>query len=87
MSTSWLLENFDASLFGTNIFEGSDHEMGNAFVPMTNGRITALRWYRANSDANQKPTILRVWDTTTTTVLYSISPVQTVPALGGNSKL
>jgi hypothetical protein len=82
MSASWLFENFNQALFGSNIFEGSDREVGNAFVPLTNGRIVAMRWCRANNDGVQKPTILRVWDTTTAAVVYSMSPVPDSAGLG-----
>jgi hypothetical protein len=72
---TWLLENFVATQFGANIFEGSDNEVGNAFVPDSDGVLTALRWYRADLTAAQKPTQLRVWDTTTGTVLYAAGSI------------
>lgn len=75
MVASWLLENFNPAGFSANIFEGSDREVGNSWVPLTDGRITWLRWYRPSTTPAQKPTILRVWDTTTGTVLYTLGSI------------
>ena len=85
MSLSWLLQNFNEAGFAPNIFEGSDREVGNAFVPETNGRVTALRWYRASTTPAQKPTILRVWDTTTGTALYTAGSIPDSAGVGWKS--
>lgn len=82
MPAAWLFENFNGALFGANIFEGSDREMGNSFEPLTDTRATGIRWWRPANTAAQKPTLLRVWDTVTGTVLWSTSAIPDNGAVG-----
>jgi hypothetical protein len=82
MVAAWLLENFNGALFGANIFEGSDRELGNSFEPATDARATWIRWWRPSTTPAQKPTLLRIWDTTTSTVLWSTSTIPDTGAVG-----
>lgn len=82
MPAAWLFDNFNGNNFGANFFEGADRELGNAFEPPTDARAVALRWWRPQVASAQKPTILRVWDTTTSTVVATAPSVPDTNVVG-----
>lgn len=50
-------------------------EIGNKWVTDQAGSVTKLRWYAPNTTTTDKPTALRIWDTTTTTIVATAPSV------------
>lgn len=82
MPASWLFENFNGALFFSDIFESVDREFGVPFVPEVDSRVVGLRWWRANATPAQKPTIIRIWQQSTGTVLYTLGAIPDNGAIG-----
>lgn len=82
MVTAWLFDNTPTGLWTQNIFASVDREYGNRFSPLANGRVTAMRWRRPATVAVQKPTILRLWDVATATVLATAPSIPDNGAVG-----
>lgn len=75
MVAAYVFGNFPAGNWISDIFAGSDQEWGTRFSPDATGVVDRLRWYRANGTPAQKPTILRLWDVATATVLHTATAV------------
>jgi hypothetical protein len=75
MVAAWLFGNFPTGNWISDIFAGSDQEWGTRFTPEASGVVNGLRWFRANGTGAQKPTILRLWDVATATVLHTASAI------------
>lgn len=75
MVAAWLFGNVPTGNWISDIFAGSDQEWGTRFTPLANGVVNGLRWFRANGAGAQKPTILRLWDVATATVLHTATAI------------
>lgn len=82
MVASWLLESLNSGGPVSNFFASNDREYGNAFQPLVDSRIVGLRWFRGETVPGQKPTIIRVWDVSTGTVLYTLGTIPDNGAIG-----
>ena len=82
MVASWLFENFNGALFFSDVFESVDREYGVPFIPEVDSRVVGMRWWRANGTPAQKPTIMRIWDQSTGTVLYTLGAIPDNGAIG-----
>lgn len=57
-------------------------EQGTPFKVSAPGYVAGLRWWRADTTAGHKPSILRVWDTTAGTVIWQPATVPDNGAVG-----
>lgn len=74
MASAWLFGNFDTANW--NDFTGlpADYEIGTPFCALAPATLDKIRWYRGDTDPDQHPTKLRVWDVLTGSMLYEIAP-------------
>ena len=82
MVSAWLFDNTPTSLWTQNVFASQDREYGNNVTPLAAGRVAALRWYRVTAGTTQKPTILRIWDIATASVIATAGSIPDNNATG-----
>lgn len=74
MPGAWLYGNFDTANWVDFTGLPADYEIGTPFCALAPAQIEKIRWYRGDTDPNQHPTKLRIWDVLTGTMLYEIAP-------------
>lgn len=82
MPSAWVLGNIDAGSFVLNTDLPQDYEIGTVFGVVAPARLTGIRWWRASTDPDYKPTHLRVLDLYGFTILHEEDPIPDDGAIG-----
>jgi hypothetical protein len=75
MVSAWVLGNVDAGSFVLNTALPQDYEIGTVFGVVAPARLTGIRWWRASTDPDYKPTHLRVLDLYGFTIVHEQDPI------------
>lgn len=75
MVSAWVLGNVDAGSFVLNTALSQDYEIGTVFGVVAPARLTGIRWWRASTDPDYKPTHLRVLDLYGFTIVHEQDPI------------